>query len=64
MAMFMVEYQNLFRNAHEITYPISPSPFMERGVGGEVYGQVISDRFLSVFDSLYLWQDCWNAKRL
>ncbi len=36
-----------FRNEHEITYPFSPSPFMERGLGGEVSGQVISVRFLN-----------------
>ena len=40
----------LLRSGSEIgSYPCSPSPFMERGLGGEVNGQVIKDRFLSTF---------------
>ena len=36
------------RNESEIISPNSPSPFMERGLGGEVNGQVIKDRFLEI----------------
>ncbi|SLM31713.1 putative RNA helicase [Desulfamplus magnetovallimortis] len=36
-----------FRNVHETNDPFSPSPFMEKRVGGEVDGQVISDPFLN-----------------
>ncbi len=35
------------RNESEITSSNSPSPFMERGLGGEVNGHVISDLFLN-----------------
>ncbi|MBF0232585.1 MAG: copper-translocating P-type ATPase [Desulfamplus sp.] len=35
------------RSKSEITFPNSPSPFMERGLGGEVNGQVIKNPLLS-----------------
>jgi len=42
-----MEYPQIFiRNVIEITYPNSPSPFMERGLGGEVNEHIISDSFL------------------
>ena len=40
------------RNRSEITFPFSPSPFMERGLGGDVKGQVIKDRVLKSKESL------------
>jgi len=42
----------VLRNESEITFSNSPSPAMERGLGGEVEGQVIKDRFLNDHDWL------------
>ncbi len=41
------QFSSLLRNASEILYPNTPSPFMERGLGGEVNSQVIKNRFLN-----------------
>ena len=42
----------MLRRASEVTYTLSPSPLMERGLGEEVKGQVVKDRFINGIKAL------------